>query len=624
MANNKLCIRTLIENRARRNPGSVAIAAPGRPPLSYARLLSHVGDLTRRLNELGLGRNDRIALVLPNGPEMAVAFLAVASAATCAPLNPAYRENEFNFFLTDLNARALIVQEGMGSPAVAVARDRGIPVFNLSPAYGSDAGIFRLSGTGDFRRIDNGAPVPGDVALVLHTSGTTSRPKIVPLTQANLCVSADNIRETLRLQERDRCLNVMPLFHIHGLVGAMLSSISAGASVACPPGFDATRFFEWLVEFQPTWYTAVPTIHQSILAVAESNRDVISRFPLRFIRSSSSALPSRVMTELEAAFHAPVIESYGMTEASHQMASNLLPPGTRKPGSVGIAAGPAVAVMDEEGNLQEAGKTGEVVIRGDNVTRGYENNPAVNERAFANGWFRTGDQGYFDEDGYLFLTGRLKEIISRGGLKISPQEVDDALLGHPMVAQAITFAIPHPTLGEDVVAAVVLAGNRSASEREIREFAFSRLADYKVPSRVLILENIPKGPTGKPQRTALAGKLRHALEAVFVAPRTKSEEILAAIWADVLGVGKIGVRDNFFLLGGDSLKATQVVARLRDLHQVEFPLRMIFQSPTLEEMALILETKKPGSAVPASIDDILAELENMSEEDAEKLLGEKP
>ena len=306
------------------------------------------------------------------------------------------------------------------------------------------------------------------------------------------------------------------------------------------------------------------------------------------------------------------------------MASNPLPPGTRKPGSVGIAAGPAVAVMDEEGNLLEAGKTGEVVIRGDNVTRGYGNNPAVNERAFAKGWFRTGDQGYFDGDGYLFLTGRLKEIINRGGLKISPQEVDDALLGHPMVAQAITFAIPHPTLGEDVVAAVVLAGNRSASEREIREFAFSRLADYKVPSRVLILENIPKGPTGKPQRTGLAGKLKHELETVFVAPRTQDEEILAAIWADVLGVGNIGVRDNFFLLGGDSLKATQVMARLRDLLQVEFPLRMIFQSPTLEEMALILETNKSGSAVPASIDAILAELESMSEEDAEKLLGEKP
>ena len=618
------CIRALIEDRARKNPGSVAIVAPGRPPLSYARLLSHVGDVTRRLNELGFGRNDRIALVLPNGPEMAVAFLAVASTATCAPLNPAYRENEFNFYLSDLNARALIVQEGMGTPAVEVARDRGIPVLTLSPAYGSEAGIFRIAGAGAGRPTDNVVPEPWDIALVLHTSGTTSRPKIVPLTQANLCVSATNIRETLRLREPDRCLNVMPLFHIHGLVGAMLSSISAGASVACPPGFDVTGFFGWLKEFQPTWYTAVPTIHQSILAGVERNREIISRFPLRFIRSSSSALPQRVMTELEAAFHAPVIESYGMTEASHQMASNPLPPGTRKNGSVGIAAGPAVAVMDGEGNLLEAGKTGEVVIRGDNVTCGYENNPAVNERTFADGWFRTGDQGYLDGDGYLFLTGRLKEIISRGGLKISPQEVDDALLAHPKVAQAITFAIPHPTLGEDVAAAVVLAGNRSASEREIREFAFSRLADYKVPTRILILENIPKGPTGKPQRTGLAGKLKNVLEAVFVAPRTQGEEILAAIWADVLVVGEIGVHDNFFLLGGDSLKATQVMARLRDLFQVELPLRVIFQSPTLEEMALILETDKTGRVVPASIADVLAELESMSEEDAEKQLREKP
>jgi amino acid adenylation domain-containing protein len=599
MENDKLCIRALIEEGARRNPGSVAIAAPGRPPLSYGRLLSHVADVARRLNELGFGGNDRIALVLPNGPEMAVAFLAVASAAACAPLNPAYRENEFDFYLSDLNAGALIVQEGMGAPAVAVARDRGIPVFTLSPAYASDAGIFRFSGAGDGRRNGNGAPGPGDTALVLHTSGTTSRPKIVPLTQANLCISARNIRETLRLREPDRCLNVMPLFHIHGLVGATLSSISAGASVACLPGFDVAGFFGGIEEFRPTWYTAVPTIHQSILAAAERNRKIISRFPLRFIRSSSSALPRRVMTELEAAFHAPVIESYGMTEASHQMASNPLPPGVRKPGSVGIAAGPAVAVMDGEGKLLEAGRTGEVVIRGDNVTSGYGNDPAANDRAFAGGWLRTGDQGYLDGDGYLFLTGRLKEIINRGGLKISPQEVDDALLAHPGVAQAITFAIPHPTLGEDVAAAVVLAGNRSASEREIREFAFSRLAEYKVPSRVLILEDIPKGPTGKPQRSGLAGKLKHALEAVFVAPRTREEEILAAIWADVLGIGKIGVHDNFFLLGGDSLKAAQVVARLRDLFRVELPLRGMFQSPTLEEMASILETNEPGPPHPS-------------------------
>jgi acyl-CoA synthetase (AMP-forming)/AMP-acid ligase II/thioesterase domain-containing protein/acyl carrier protein len=578
----------MIEERVRRNPGSMAIAAPGRPFLSYARLLSYVENVTRRLNELGLGRNDRIALVLPNGPEMAVAFLAVASAATCAPLNPAYRENEFDFYLSDLNARAVIVQEGMDTPAAAVAHRRGIPILMLSPALSAEAGIFTLSGRGDVLRSDNGPPAPGDIALVLHTSGTTSRPKIVPLTQSNLCVSANNIRETLHLRETDRCLNVMPLFHIHGLVGALLSSISAGAGVVCPGGFDVSVFFDGLKGFQPTWYTAVPTIHQSILAAAEANRELISRFPLRFIRSCSAALPQRVMADLEAAFHAPVIESYGMTEASHQMSSNPLPPGIRKPGSVGLAAGPAVAVMDEAGNLLEAGQTGEVVIRGSNVTGGYENNPDANRQAFTKGWFRTGDQGYLDREGFLFLTGRLKEIINRGGLKISPREVDDALLEHPMVAQAATFAIPHPTLGEDVAAAVVLSKNGSVSEREIREFALSRLADYKAPARVLLLDEIPKGPTGKLQRTGLAEMLKDVLKVEFMAPRDELENHLKEIWQWVLDVRPIGIRDNFFDLGGHSLLAVRLFAYVEKFFGKSLPLSTLFHAPTIEELAEVI------------------------------------
>jgi acyl-CoA synthetase (AMP-forming)/AMP-acid ligase II len=461
------------------------------------------------LNGFGIGRNDRVGLVLPNGPELAVAFLAVAAGAASAPLNPAYRAEEFDFYLSDLNAKALVVPAGAESPAVAVAERRGIPVVDLEHDSNAPAGVFALQPRKPLAQPtpQAGLAEPADAGLVLHTSGTTSRPKIVPLTQANLCASAEHIRTALALRAEDRCLNVMPLFHIHGLIGAVLASVAAGASVVATPGFDAMKFFAWLDEFQPTWYTAVPTMHQVILARAARNQEIVQRSHLRLIRSSSAALPPQVMAELERVFRAPVIESYGMTEASHQMASNPLPPRDRKPGSVGVAAGPAIAILDEQGRELAAGGTGEICIRGPNVTPGYENNPEANKQAFTDGWFRTGDQGYLDEEGYLYITGRLKEIINRGGEKISPREVDEILLDHPGVQQVVTFALPHPRLGEEVAAAVVLREGNKVDEKELRQFALERLADFKVPSKIVFLEEIPKGPTGKLQRIGLAQKL---------------------------------------------------------------------------------------------------------------------
>ena len=485
---------------------SPALTAPGRVPLSYAGLRCQLGDTVAALNRLGIGRNDPVAMVLPNGPEAASAFLCIAAGATTAPLNPAYTEDEFDFYLQDLDARLLVVPAGAQTAALPVAQRLGIPVAELRFSGTDPAGQFTLHGApGQTSR--SGFAESDDVALVLHTSGTTSRPKIVPLTQANCCASAMSIAETLALTPADQCLNVMPLFHIHGLIAAVLSSLAAGASVACAPGFNALTFFQQLRELSPTWYTAVPTMHQAILDRAVRNRDVIAASRLRLIRSSSASLPPQVMAALEQAFGAPVIEAYGMTEAAHQMASNPLPPRARKPGSVGLAAGPEVAIMGEEGRLLPPGETGEIVIRGPNVTPGYRNNPEANASAFRNGWFRTGDQGVMDAEGYLRITGRLKEIINRGGEKISPREVDEVLLDHPAVAQVVTFAMPHEKLGEDVAAAVVLKDGAQVTEQELRAFAGQRLAAMKVPRRFVFLEEIPRGPTGKLQRIGLAEKL---------------------------------------------------------------------------------------------------------------------
>lgn len=593
MQNEVQSIPCLMKLQSELSPDSIAITAPGRIPLSYQRLYEHILHCGGVLNVMGIGRNNRVAIVLPNGPEMAVTFAAVASIATTAPLNPNYLANEFDFYLRDMNAKALVVQAGIDSPSIDVARKLGIRVIVVSPLLEAEAGLFTIEGEECLHGAQNELAHPDDTALVLYTSGTTSKPKLVPLTHIHLYHSSHAVGATLGLTASDRCLNVMPLFHSHGLVDGLLSSLAVGASVVCTPGFYSPKFFEWMRLFSPTWYTAVPSIHQTILTRAALNSETVKECPLRLIRSCSSSLPPQVMLELEKIFNAPVIEAYGMTEAD-QIASNPLPPYQRKIGSVGLAAGPEVAIMDEQENLLMAEEVGEIVIRGVNVMQGYENNPQANQSAFAKGWFRTGDQGFLDSDGYLFITGRLKEIINRGGEKISPREVDEVLMNHPSVAQAVAFAVPDTNLGEEIVAAVVLHDGSTATEREIREFASTRLVTFKIPKHVLIVPDIPKGSTGKIQRMNLAKLLDFRLpdqngpEADFTAPRTATEASLVEIWTQVLESGNIGIHANFFALGGDSILATQVISRIRDSFQVELSVITLFEMPTVAALASVI------------------------------------
>ncbi len=513
---------------------------------------------------------------------MAAAFLGIASSAVCAPLNPDFRLEQLDFYLADLGVKAVVVEAGSDVTARAAARSCGIDVIELAPSPSAPAGGFSLSGSNG-RGATPRPATGGDIALLLHTSGSTSRPKLVPLLHRNLTASAASIARTLGLTPEDRCLSVMPLFHIHGLVGALLSSLAAGGSIVCAGGFSTPRFFDCLRTFRPTWYTAVPTMHQAVLAGADAGG--VAGHSLRFIRSSSAPLPVSVLAELEARFGVPVIEAYGMTEAAHQMASNPLPPARRKPRSVGIAAGPEIAIADADGALLQAGQSGEVVIRGANVTPGYENDAPSNRASFANGWFRTGDLGHLDDEGYLFLTGRLKEIINRGGEKISPREIDDALLEHPAVAEAIAFARPHPTLGEDVVAAVVPSAGASVEPQAIRAFLLGRLTPSKVPTQVVIVAEIPRGPTGKLQRIGLADRLRDFLQPAPAAPRDPIEEAVAKMFAQVLQIDGFGVDDNFFALGGDSLRASQVTARVAAIFGVEMGPTAVFERPTVAELA---------------------------------------
>jgi amino acid adenylation domain-containing protein len=593
-----LCISDLLQDQATRIPDAPAILAPGCTPLTYWRLHRQVVDIVEVLHSLGLGRNDRVALVLPNGPEMAVAFLAVAAGMTCAPLNPRHSADEFDFYLTELRVRALVIQTEMDSPARAVAQAHGLPLIDLSPRLEAEAGIFALAGEAQRCHTHYGCASPDDIALLIATGGTTSRSKIVPLTHANICTAAHNMRIALGLVETDRCLNVLPLFHTHALLTTLMVSLAAGASIVCAPDFDVHAFFAWLNEFRPSWYTAVPAMHQAILAHAALHSDIITRCPLRFIRSASAVLPLSVRAELARVFKTHVIETYGMTEASGHVTCNPPPRQPWKSSSVGLAVGPEVAIMDEYGTLLPPGHTGEIVVRGATVMQGYANDPTANQHAFTQGWFRSGDQGYLNAEGYLFVTGRLKEVINRGGEKIAPQEVETILMSHPAVAQVVVFAVPHPRLGEDIAAAVVLHRHATATEQDLRLFASKLLAASKVPRQVHIVEELPSTPTGKPQRLGLAEKLGLTVSGpgpsmrrvAYTAPSTPTEEALSRLWAQVFGLTRVRVDDDFFLLGGDSLLAMQLISRVRGTWHVELSFRSFFETPTVAEMARKIET----------------------------------
>jgi acyl-CoA synthetase (AMP-forming)/AMP-acid ligase II len=475
-----------------------ALTVPGGPNLTYERLRALVTEAGDILASLGLGRGDRVAMALPNGSEAVALFLATAGIATAAPLNPAYKEEEFRFYLEDTGARALIVPPGEGAAARAALPEGAILIEAAIDADG------KLSVESSAPR-DPGRPAepaqPDDVALVLHTSGTTSRPKLVPLRHRNVMASIGNIVTTYNLGPDDVSLCVMPLFHVHGLVASTLSTLRSGGTVVVPTRFSPHSFWTVAQNHGATWYSAVPTIHQMLLMRAGTERPEGSR-TLRFIRSCSSALSPTTMEALEEHFGAPVLEAYGMTEASHQIASNPLPPLPRLPGSVGHPTGVQVAIMGEGGELLPPGARGEVVIRGPNVVDGYERNPDANRASFTSGWFRTGDDGTVDEAGYVVLLGRIKELINRGGEKIAPREIDEVLLSHPAVAEAVAFAIPHPTWGEEVGAAVVL--NQDVSEKELIGYSRERLADFKVPRKIFVTPAIPRTATGKVQRLHVA------------------------------------------------------------------------------------------------------------------------
>ncbi|MGA8764121.1 MAG: acyl--CoA ligase [Candidatus Sulfotelmatobacter sp.] len=468
--------------------------------VTYDSLRQQVFDMANALASAGIRRGDAVAIALPNGLPAIVAFLAASIAGTAAPLNPAYPYEEFLFFLGDTNARILLCPPVGAEFVRSAAADRKIPVFSVEM---NAQGTVRMLGgsTG----VTAAEPKADDIALILHTSGSTGRPKRVPLRHFNLAVSSANIANTYALSEADVSLCIMPLFHIHGLIGSTMATLLSGGTVVVPAKFNALTFWRTVREHRVTWYSGVPTMHQLLLA--RTHQKPAESASLRFIRSCSAPFSPGLIHKIEELFGVPFVEAYGMTEAAHQMTSNPLPPRHRKPGSVGVGAGLRICIMDKEGNHLGTGQRGEVAIQGANVFRGYENNPEANARAFVNGWFRTGDEGLLDADCYLHLTGRIKDIIIRGGENIAPHEVDEVLLRHPAVAAAVTFGCAHPILGEEVAAAVVLHEPHGATESALIKHCCEFLAEYKSPKKIYLVKSIPTTATGKIRRRAVAAAL---------------------------------------------------------------------------------------------------------------------
>lgn len=544
---------------------------------------------SRRCAGSALQPGDRIAVALPRGADSALALIAVASSCACVPVNPDLTADELQRYFSELKLTALVTRADMNSPSRDVARTLDIAVIDFVPGPETDLGGCEFVGPTIGPASTSGSARAEDDAFILLTSGTAARPKMVPLTHRNVCLSAQNAGRVLSLTSHDRLLNALPLFHAHGLISGLLTALAAGSSVIVTGGFDAPSFFGWMRDLQPAWYTAVPTIHRALLTAAEANPERVRVSSLRVIRSASSSLAPAILNGLEAMFGVPVLETYGMTEAASQIAAN--PFELRKIGSVGRAAGPEIAIMDETGRALASGAQGEIMLRGPNMSRGYYNDEAATQAAFRDGWFRTGDLGYLDADGYLFIVGRIKDVINRGGQKVSPLEVEEVLLAHPAVLEAGVFAIPHAKLGENVAAVVVLRANSEVTSDQLRQFARKRLAAYKVPSLIRSVAALPKGASGKVKRNALAELVSASDEYDETQlPRNALETQLAEIWANLLELPRVGVDQDVFALGADSLAVTQMRSRLRERFNVDFSFEDIFDCATVGALAARIET----------------------------------
>lgn len=617
-------IADVLRAQAEARPDAPAILAPDEAALSYAQLMQWIERAAIELRAAGVRPTSRVAVMTRPGPENALTTLAVMCSAGCLPLSPETGADDLAISLREAGVDFILTDESTDRPEDRPEIPHGFRVLVVHRPREGRLGDLRITPLDRVVLPTLAAPLFNQsdaIALLLHTSGTTARPKRVPLSQRNVLFSARANARCFEIGPGDRCLNVLPLLHIGGLVHGLLSTLVSGGSVVCPRGFDAGRFFELVAAFNPTWYTGTPTIHLALLHFLDDYRRLAPGHCFRFLRSASAPMPLSLIERLEEAYGAPLIEGYGMTEAG-RITCNPLPPGQRKPGSVGRAVALDVRVVNQEGFDLPVGQLGEVVVRGPSVTSGYLDDLEANTAAFRGGWFHTGDLGHFDADGYLFLSGRIKELVNRGGKKIAPREIEAALLGLPSVREAAAFGVPHASLGEDLMAAVVVAPGATVDGEVLRRELLTRLTRHKVPSAIVVVERLPRGHTGKVQRSDLQEALASSLSRPSDLFETAEEATIARVFGEVLEIGGVRRDDNFFLLGGDSLSAARVVARLeRELgfEPALLGVHLIFEFPTVATLAAELARTRKEAPLD---DELLARIASLTEEEVDRMLDD--
>ncbi|MGE0651978.1 MAG: AMP-binding protein [Alphaproteobacteria bacterium] len=591
----------VVRRHARATPDAPALVAGDRPPLTYAALARLMDHIQERINAAGFGRGDRIATVGPNDAATAALIIGIMDSAVAVPMNPDLSVGEFVLYLRDLKVQAIAITADIDTAARPAAQKLGLPVIEVEPVAGGPAGMIDIRSTSTTMTPARPGPAqPDDLALVLTTSGTTSHSKIVPVTHRQLVTKVARHALAQAMTAEDLCLNLMPLFHGHGLYTSLGATLFSGASVATLSEFSVESFFRLVATMAPTWYTGSYTFHHAICAAAENHVDAVRKARFRFIKTASGHLDPRIVDALEMLFRAPVISTYASTETGY-ISSTPLPPAVRKPGTVGVPAAGKIAVMGPDDRLLPPGEAGEVVVDSTGIFSGYENDDDANDAGFVGRWFRTGDEGIIDRDGHLTLTGRIKDIINRGGEKITPSEVDGALEGHPDVATAVTFPVPHATLGQEVAAAVVPEKGAEFTDETLSRFLRGRIAPFKVPRRFVIVDEIPKGAAGKIQRRGLAEAFDLVTDSSKARPvavddrePTALEAKLQRLWADALGLERVGLHEDFFLLGGDSLQAVDLFLRVEKQLDRRLPRSVLFEAGTVEKMAQRIEESAPS------------------------------
>ncbi|QHO71344.1 acyl-CoA synthetase [Bradyrhizobium sp. CCBAU 051011] len=585
-------------------PRQPAIVSSTFATLRYRDLQRQLDRIRRQLRVAGFDCNARIGVLMPNGPEAVLGIVAVACCSIAVPLDPRLSPVEIDQRLDMLRLNALLVPQGNASEARQAAARRGLVIIEAVPVGHGQLGLDIAAPVSNSSAID-AEPDPGSPAFILQTSGTTAQPKLIPFSHGNMLAAAARLQAWFGLTRQDRCLSVSSPYYSHGLKVTVFTPLLTGGSIAVPANSSVLALDEWFDVLRPTWYSGGPTLHAAVLDKARSLEDAPAAHTLRFVLSGGAPLSKEVHDDLKRMLGVPVLEHYGSSEAA-QIAANLPAPGPNRSGTCGQPWPDTVAIVGEDGHPLPTGERGEIWVRGPTVISGYLDAPELNHAAFREGWLRTGDIGSLDGDGFLTLHGRLSEVINRGGEKIAPAEVESALLRHPAIAEAAAFAILHPRLGDDVAAAVVPHPGAQTTPAELRQFLQLELASFKIPRRILIVDQLPKGPTGKVQRRRLSesldGLLGHQgampLPAVNKGPLDLEAELLS-LWRRLLKSDSVTIDDDFFACGGDSLLAMEMLIEVERLIGNPVPETILFGAETIRQLApkIAAQTGTPTTPV---------------------------